>query len=74
MSTISLLLAFSFMAQASDAQINSFDDLGKLLIGGLLSAIGVAIVIVLLKLKSQNKGDTTNDFISISPTRHKDRS
>ncbi|MBA3768186.1 MAG: hypothetical protein H0W99_14650 [Acidobacteria bacterium] len=74
MFTISLLLAFSFIGQASDAQTTGFDDLGMLLIGGLLSAIGVAIVIVLLRLKSQNKGDTTNDFISISPARHKDRS
>lgn len=74
MFTVNLLLAFSFIVQATDAQTSSFDDLGKLLIGGLLSAIGVAIVIVLLRLKSQNKGDTTNDFISISPARHKDRS
>ncbi len=74
MFTINLLLAFSFIAQASDAQPGNFDDLGKLLIGGLLSAVGVAIVIVLLRLKSQSKGDTTNDFISISPAKHKDRS
>lgn len=74
MFTISLSSAFSFIAQASDAQPGNFDDLGKLLLGGLVSAIGVAIVIVLLKVKTQNKGDTSNDFISISPHRHKDQS
>ena len=74
MSAISLLIAFSFIAQATDAQTNSFDDLGKLLLGGLLSAIGVAIVVVLLKLKTQDKGGAANDFISINPTRDKDQS
>ena len=72
MSVISLFIALAFIAQASDAQAGSFDDLGKLLLGGLLSAIGVAIVIVLLKLKTQDKGGASNDFISISPTRDKD--
>lgn len=62
------------MAQAAETEANSFDDLGKLLLGGLLSAVGVAIVVVLIKMKTQGKEGASNDFISISSPRQKDQS
>lgn len=74
MFTVSLLSLVSFMAQATDAQTSSFDDLGKLLFGGLLAAVAVAVAIVFLKMKSQNKAGASTDFVSISPAKHKDRS
>ncbi|HVG35112.1 MAG TPA: hypothetical protein VM911_18740 [Pyrinomonadaceae bacterium] len=69
----SLVSTVLFMAQAADTA-GSFDDLGKLLLGGLLSAIGVAIVVVFFKMKTQDKEGASNDFISISPSREKDQS
>lgn len=68
-----LLSTVLFMAQAAETEAGSFDDLGKLLLGGLLSAIGLAIVIVFLKMKTQDKEGASNDFISISPSREKDQ-
>jgi uncharacterized membrane protein len=70
---ISLISIFSLMAQAPQTEAGSFDDLGKLLFGGLLSAVCVAIVIVFLKLKSQGKEGATTDFLSITQTKHKDQ-
>jgi hypothetical protein len=62
-----------FLAQAAEAEAGNFDDLGKLLLGGLLSAIGVAIVVVFVKMKTQDKAGASNDFVSISPTKQKDQ-
>jgi hypothetical protein len=70
----SLVSTVLLLAQAAETEANSLDDLGKLLIGGLLSAIGVALVVVFLKMKTQDKEGATNDFISISPSRQKDQS
>ena len=74
MFTVSLISLVLFMAQTTDAQMGSFDDLGKLLFGGLLAAVLVAVVIVFLKMKSQNKAGASTDFVSISPAKHKDLS
>jgi hypothetical protein len=63
-----------FIAQAAETEAGNFDDLGKLLLGGLLSAIGVAIVVVFFKMKTQDKEGASNDFISINPSRRKDQS
>jgi hypothetical protein len=70
----SLVSTVLLMAQAAETEAGNFDDLGKLLLGGLLSAIGVAIVVVFLKMKTQDKDAASNDFISISPSRQKDQS
>jgi hypothetical protein len=70
----SLVSIVLFMAQAAETAAGSFDDLGKLLVGGLLSAVGVAIVVVFFKMKTQDKEGASNDFISISPSREKDQS
>jgi hypothetical protein len=74
MLTNSLSLVLWLIEQSSDAKAGSFDDLGKLLFGGLLSAIVVAVVVAVLKLKNQNSKSAANDFVSINPSRHEDRS
>jgi hypothetical protein len=74
MFSISLISIVLLMAQAAEAEAGNFDDLGKLLLGGLLSAIGLAIVVVFLKMKTQDKEGASNDFISISPHKQKDQS
>lgn len=73
MFTHSLTLALCLIAQGSDAE-SSFDDLGYLLFGGLLAAIGAAVVVAFLKLKSQERKSDATDFVSINPSRHEDRS
>ena len=74
MFTTSLAVVLWLIAHVSDARTSSFDDLGRLLFGGLLSAIVVAVVVAFLKLKNQDKKSASNDFISINPGRHEDRS
>lgn len=74
MFNLSLISIVLFVAQSAEAEAGNFDDLGKLLLGGLLSAIGLAIVVVFIKLKTQDKEGATNDFVSISPHKQKDKS
>ena len=73
MFNISLLSTVLFMAQAVETEGGNFDDLGKLLLGWLLSAIGLAVVIVFFRMNRGKEG-AANDFISINPTKQKDRS
>lgn len=72
MLTNSLTLALLLIAQESDAG-SSFDDLGYLLFGGLLAAIGVAAVVAFLKLKNQDRKSASNDFVSINPSKHEEQ-
>ena len=73
MLTISPMFVLLSIAQESTAQ-SSFDDLGNLLLGGLLAAIVLAIAVAFLKLKNQDKKSASTDFISINPSSHEDRS
>lgn len=73
MFTSGLTLALLSIAQGTDVQ-SSFDDMGYILFGGLLAAIVLAVVVAFLKLKNQDKKSASNDFVSINPSRHEDRS
>ena len=44
----------------------AFDDLGKLLLGGTVAAIVVAIGFTLIRLRMRDKKPQTSNFISIS--------
>jgi len=44
----------------------AFDDLGKLLLGGTIAAIVVAIGFTLIRLRMRDKKPQTSNFISIS--------
>ena len=45
---------------------SSFDDLGKLLLGGVAAAIVVAVAFVLIQFRMRDKKPATSNFISIS--------
>lgn len=45
---------------------SSFDDLGKLLLGGVAAAIVVAVGFVLVQFRMRDKKPQTSNFISIS--------
>jgi hypothetical protein len=44
----------------------SFDDLGKLLLGGIVAAIVVAVGFTLVRFRLRDKKPPTSSFISIS--------
>ena len=44
----------------------AFDDLGKLLVGGTIAAIVLAIGFTVVRLKMRDKRPPTSDFLSIS--------
>ena len=46
---------------------SNFDDLGKLLFGGMVAAVVVAVAIILVRFKLQDKKPPASNFISISP-------
>ena len=45
---------------------NSFDDLGKLLLGGMAAAIVVAVAFVVVRFKLQDRKPPSSNFTSIS--------
>jgi hypothetical protein len=45
---------------------SSFDDLGKLLLGGVAAAIVVAVSFVLIQFRMRDKKPPTSKFISIT--------
>lgn len=45
---------------------SNFDDLGKLLLGGVVAAIVVAIGFTVVRLRLRDKKPQTSSFISIS--------
>lgn len=44
-----------------------FNDLGKILLGGVAAAIVIAITLVLVRFKLQDKKPPSSNFISINP-------
>jgi hypothetical protein len=51
---------------------SSFNDLGKLLLGGTLAAVVTAVAFTLVRLRLRDKKPTTSNFISISSAPEKD--
>ena len=49
----------------SDCDECGFNDLGKLLFGGLIAAIVVGIAISILYRRVKNRSEETSDFVSI---------
>ncbi len=45
---------------------SNFDDLGKLLLGGVVAAIVVAVGFTLVRFRLRDKKPQTSDFISIN--------
>jgi hypothetical protein len=62
------LLTISFLQEADDSD---FNDLGKLLLGGFVLAIAVALVFTFVKLRMRDKRPASR-FISLSVLPKKD--
>jgi hypothetical protein len=58
-----LLLLFHFQENTTTT---AFDDMGKLLLGGTVGAIVLAIGFTLVRLRMRDKKPQTSNFISIS--------
>ena len=54
------------LALLQENATSSFDDLGKLLLGGVAAAIVLAIAFTFVRLKLREKKPPTSNFISIS--------
>ena len=50
----------------------AFDDLGKLLLGGVSAAIVFAVAFTFVRFRLRDKKPPTSNFISISPATDKD--
>ncbi len=50
----------------SEVTATDFDDLGKLMLGGFLAAIAVALLFTFIKLKLREKRPQGAEFISIT--------
>lgn len=59
--------ALGFVIVASDCDDCGFDNLGLLLFGGLVLAIGVGVVFTLIRLRLRDNKAQTPAFISIAP-------
>ena len=49
-----------------EAATGAFDDLGKLLLGGVVAAIALAIGFTVIRMRMRDKKPPTSNFISIS--------
>jgi hypothetical protein len=49
-----------------ETSTGAFDDLGKLLLGGTVSAILLAVGFTVVRLRMRDKRPPTSDFLSIS--------
>ena len=65
------LTVWLFLFAQGDAELKgSFDQLGNLFLGGVLGAAGLALVVVFIRLKIQNRRDATASYMSIKPPEH----
>ena len=60
-------LLFIFLLQENTAN-TSFDDLGKLLFGGVIAAILLAIGFTFVRMKLRDKRPPASSFVSINAT------
>lgn len=61
---LTLLALLSVLQETSAA--TDFNDLGKLLLGGVAAAILVAVALTLIRFKLQDKKPPASNFISIN--------
>ena len=65
LSSVLLIVLFS------QEEPTNFNDLGKLLLGGVAAAIVCAVAFTFVRLKFRDKRPETSNFISIGPTNDK---
>lgn len=64
-STICSILLFVLLIQD---EATNFNDLGKLLLGGVAAAVVCAVVFTFVRLRIRDKRPATSSFISIGTT------
>jgi hypothetical protein len=55
-----------FLLNLQETATGAFDDLGKLLLGGVVAAIVLAIGFTVIRMKMRDKKPPSSDFISIN--------
>ena len=60
------MIALITLLQDTTAATTDFNDLGKLLLGGVAAAIVVAVGLTLVRFKLQDKKPPVSNFISIN--------
>lgn len=60
------MMTLMILLQDTTASTTDFNDLGKLLLGGVAAAIVVAVTLVLVRFKLQDKKPPVSNFISIN--------
>lgn len=56
---------FSLISETQEVQ-SSFQDLGKLLLGGVIAAVALAIAFTVVRLRLRDKRPQTSSFTSIA--------
>ena len=57
---------FPLLLNLQETTTTAFDDLGKLLLGGTVAAIVLAVGFTVVRLRMRDKKPQTSSFISIS--------
>ena len=63
---LSLLALLNLLQETPEEATTAFNDLGKLLLGGMIAAIFLAVGFTLVRFRLQDKKPQTSNFISIS--------
>jgi len=66
-----LTISVLFTVLLFQDEATNFNDLGKLLLGGVAAAIVCAVAFTLVRLRLRDKRPATSNFISIGPTNDK---
>jgi hypothetical protein len=68
-----LVLAYRLYLLLQDTPVSSvgedFQDLGKLMLGGFVAAVGVALVLTFVRFRLRDRKRERSAFMSISTTR-----
>jgi uncharacterized protein involved in exopolysaccharide biosynthesis len=56
----------TLLAQTSEGQSNTFDDMGRMLFGGMIVAICSALVIAFIMIKLKSRKKSSSAFVSIA--------
>ena len=71
---INLLVALSIALLNLTEQVEtSFDDLGKLMLGGVLAAVVIAVGFTLVRFRLRDKNPPASNFISISAPQEREK-
>ena len=71
---INLLITLSIVLFNLTEQVEtSFDDLGKLMLGGVSAAVLIAVAFTLVRFRLRDKKPPTSNFISINAPQEREK-